>query len=274
MVSSRQRILILCKTYPSPSAKHAETSCVAGITDAGDLIRLYPVPFRLVSDEQQFKKWQWITARVQRAHDDRRKESHRIYVDTIEPGTVLPTDKDWALRRPWLERMPVYTDFDALESARQQAGGPTLAVLRPAHILGLEIKPVANPEWTEAEKVKLLQMQKQGSLFEETDRDLHLLRKLPYDFHYRYECETLSGVKEYRHKIVDWEAGALFWKVRASHGKNWEAPFRAKFEQQLPGKDLLLLMGTIHRFPDQWLIVSLFYPPRLQPEAQAQGSLF
>ena len=49
--SQTGRILILCKTYPSPSAKYAETSCVAGMSEAGRLIRLYPVPFRLVADE-------------------------------------------------------------------------------------------------------------------------------------------------------------------------------------------------------------------------------
>jgi hypothetical protein len=57
MASFTERVLILCKTYPSPSAKYAKTSCVAGMTESGRLIRLYPVPFRLVADEQQFKKW-------------------------------------------------------------------------------------------------------------------------------------------------------------------------------------------------------------------------
>ena len=83
MASFIERVLILCKTYPSPSAKYAETSCVAGMTEDGKLIRLYPVPFRLVSDEQQFKKWQWITARFEKARDDHRPESHRVFVDTI-----------------------------------------------------------------------------------------------------------------------------------------------------------------------------------------------
>jgi hypothetical protein len=41
MASRRARILVLCKTYPSPSAKHTETSCVAGMEKNGNLIRLY-----------------------------------------------------------------------------------------------------------------------------------------------------------------------------------------------------------------------------------------
>lgn len=52
----KARILILCKTYPSPSAAYTETSCVAGMDEAGNLIRLYPVPFRLVTDDQRFSK--------------------------------------------------------------------------------------------------------------------------------------------------------------------------------------------------------------------------
>ena len=41
-MSSVHRVLILCKTYPSPSSKHAETSCVAGMTEDGRMVRLYP----------------------------------------------------------------------------------------------------------------------------------------------------------------------------------------------------------------------------------------
>ncbi|MGR9449202.1 hypothetical protein [Rhizobium leguminosarum] len=43
------RILILCKTYPSPSGKYAETTCVAGMDERGKLVRLFPVPFRLIA---------------------------------------------------------------------------------------------------------------------------------------------------------------------------------------------------------------------------------
>ena len=272
--SQTERILILCKTYPSPSAKYAETSCVAGMSEAGRLIRLYPVPFRLVADEQQFKKWQWITARIQRSSDDRRVESHRLFVDTIELGEIVPPSNDWKHRRQWLAKLPVFEDFDALELARQQPDGPTLALLRPKRVLGLDIKPVSHPDWTDEEKAKLLQMQAQGHLFEETDPDLRMLRKLPHDFHYRYECESSAGVKPYRHKLVDWEIGALYWNVYQRHRAAWEAPFRAKIGAELPGRDLMFLMGTIHRFPDQWLIVSVIYPPKPQPGAPVQAPLF
>ncbi|MGH7783011.1 MAG: hypothetical protein ACREO5_04120 [Candidatus Binatia bacterium] len=269
-----ERILILCKTYPSPSARYAETSCVAGVTESGNLLRLYPVPFRLIGDEHQFRKWQWVDARVSRSADDRRAESHRIYVDTIRLGDIISTANDWQQRWLWLDKLPLFDDFDTLEAVRKEKGGPTLALLRPRSLLALDISAAGSPEWTEEEKAKLLQMQQQGNLFQETDHDFRLLRKLPFDFHYRYECASSVGLKTYRHKIVDWEIGALFWNVRRKHGNDWEAPFRAKIENYLPAQELLFLMGTIHRFPDQWLIVSLIYPPKRPLDAPNQESRF
>ena len=100
------------------------------------------------------------------------------------------------------------------------------------------------------------------------------LRKLPFDFHYRYACNIGDVTHEQRHKIVDWEAGALYWTCRSKYRDRWEAAFRAKLEQDLPAADLMFIMGTIHRFPDQWLIVSLIYPPKQPSGPSRQGSLF
>ena len=95
MASRIERILVLAKTYPSPSAQHIETSCVAGITDQGAMRRLYPVPFRLIAGDQKFKKWQWIEGRVEKANKDHRPESHKLYVDTITCGDVIDTKRQW-----------------------------------------------------------------------------------------------------------------------------------------------------------------------------------
>ena len=277
MASFTERILILCKTYPSPSAKYAETSCVAGMTAEGRLIRLYPVPFRLVADDQQFKKWQWITARLEKARDDHRPESHRIFVDTIEcDADPLPSGKaGWPIRSELLAKLPLFTDFAAVETARVEHG-ITLARLRPTRILGLDIKKTDNPVWTDDEKEKLLRLQQQSELFDEAEegKQIRLLEKLPFDFHYRYECDVDGQTFAYRHKLVDWEVGALYRTVRRQHGDAWEAPFRAKLEQELPSKDLQFLLGTIHRFPNQWLLVSLIYPPKPLVENPDQAGLF
>ncbi|KQS03620.1 hypothetical protein ASG11_04625 [Sphingomonas sp. Leaf357] len=267
----RERILILCKTYPSPSGKHAETSCVAGMAEDGSLIRLFPVPFRLIRDEQQFKKWQWISAQIYKANSDRRPESHKIYVDTIAlQGAPITTKNQWAARRQELDKLVTFDDFAALDAARV-SNGVTLGLLRPARILSLEITPVDNADWTKDELKKLVQHQQQAGLFDDNDaNEITTLRKLPFAFHYSYRCDVNGESRTYRHKIADWEAGALYWNCHQRYGDAWEAPFRAKLEQQLPAADLIFLMGTIHRFPDQWMIVSLIYPPRTHAVATTQ----
>ena len=274
MPSRQARILILCKTYPSPSAKHAETSCVAGMEGDGSLVRLYPVPFRLIGDDKQFKKWQWVTVRIEKAKQDHRPESHKIFVDTINcDARPLPTDDNWRARREWIDKIPVFHDFAELDAARKNQG-TTLGLIRPSRVLGVDVTPAERPEWTEKEKAKLIKMQQQGDLFDDTDaRSITTLRKLPFDFHYRYACDVGGETREYRHKIVDWEAGALYWNVLRQNGSTWLDRFKAKFEGNLPERDLMFLMGTIHRFPDQWLIVSLIYPPKQRPAQTHQGSL-
>ena len=103
-------------------------------------------------------------------------------------------------------------------------------------------------------------------------RSLKLLKKLPYDFHYHYECEGPDGVMLHKNKLVDWEAGALYWNVHRR--PDWQEAFRQKFLHEFAQRDLLFLMGTIHRFPDQWLIVSALYFPTLTPEVVDQQRLF
>lgn len=275
MASRSERILILAKTYPSPSAQYVETSCVAGITRDGSMRRLYPVPFRMIEEGKQFKKWQWIDVRVEKATKDHRPESHKVYVDTINCSDVIDTRKEWAFRWEWLDKIPAFDSIDAIESKRQE-DGLSIALLRPKKLIALEITKARNQDWTDEEKEKLMREQMQGNLFSEAEakRQVKELRKVPFDFHYRYVCDTPEGEKEHKHKIVDWEAGALFWNCRRSHGVAWEAPFRAKLEEQFAGKDLMFLMGNQHRFQDQWLIISLIYPPRRKPIEEMQGSLF
>lgn len=273
--SSKERILILAKTYPSPSAKYMETSCVAGITENGTMRRLYPLPFRLLEGSQQFAKWQWIDARTRKATQDHRRESYRLYVDTLECGEKIETKQNWEFRLPWIDQIPSFDSFDEIQRARID-NVLSLALLKPKKVIKLEIVKAKNLDWTVEEKEKLMREQMQGDIFslEEAESDIATLRKIPFDFYYRYLCDTADGEKEYRHKIVDWEAGALYWNCVGRHGSNWESPFREKMEDQLTGKDLMFLMGNQHRFQDQWLIISLIYPPKPDPHKPEQFSLF
>lgn len=270
-----ERILILAKTYPSPSAQYLETSCVAGITAFGAMRRLYPVPFRMIEQEKQFRKWQWIDVKVEKANKDHRPESHKLYIDTIQNGEVISTKRNWLNRRPWLDKIPSFSSVNALDAARAD-GELSLALIRPKSIDQLEIVKARNSDWTAEEKAKLVREHMQENLFSEPEakKQVKELRKVPFDFYYHYLCDTPAGEAQFRHKIVDWEVGALFWNCQTRHGNSWEAPFRAQIEGQVGAQDLMFLMGNQHRFQDQWLIISLIYPPKQQAVDEAQLSLF
>ncbi len=54
---AKRRVLITVKTYPQPRMKYEETVCVAGIDmDSLQWVRLYPVQFRALPFEKQFRK--------------------------------------------------------------------------------------------------------------------------------------------------------------------------------------------------------------------------
>jgi hypothetical protein len=257
----KEELLIVTKTYPSPSADHRETTCVAAVNRIGELRRIFPVPYRLLDGASQFQKWEWIQARVSRPNGDHRPESRRIDTGSIErSNNVVPIkDGDWSARTKWLEPH-IVPGFTALEQ-RRQSTSETLGVLRVSRIRELRITPVKDADWTEADKIKL----SQDGLFDTIEiKRRPPLRKLPFDFHYEYECVDPDGKPDIStHKLTDWEIGALYWTCIKSYGpKGWEAKFRHRLETEFAKKDLLLLMGTIHRFPDQWLIVGIVYPPR------------
>lgn len=268
--SWNEELLILTKTYPLPSSKYRETTCVAAVNKDGLLRRLYPVPFRLLEGDQKFEKWEWITSDVHRANKDNRPESHELHIESLKR-----TGKKVTTANAWTSRLRVIKDhlvpsIDALESRRQKTG-ETLGFVGPVEILELDIKRIRNPEWTDDEIKKLTQ----ESFFDtEEVKNRRILRKLPYEFRYKYRLHTDDAHVESQHLLTDWEVGALYWHCVDGEYDDWEVPFRERFVDEFSEKDLYFLMGTVHRFPDTWLIVGLYYPPKATPESKSQGEFF
>ena len=89
-----KEVLVTVKTYPEVSKRHRETVCTAGILkDTKSLIRLYPIRFRYLKDEQQFLKYQWITVDLEKSPSDVRPESHRVTPDSLKATDVNHRDK-------------------------------------------------------------------------------------------------------------------------------------------------------------------------------------
>jgi hypothetical protein len=57
----KARVLITVKTYPLPSGKYEELVCTAGVLEDGKWIRIYPIPFRSLPYQEQYKKYHWLS---------------------------------------------------------------------------------------------------------------------------------------------------------------------------------------------------------------------
>ncbi|MGC8838193.1 MAG: hypothetical protein ACP5UM_07235 [Anaerolineae bacterium] len=252
-----EEILIIAKTYPNPSKKYIETSCIAGIARGlRGLVRLYPVPFRLLPSDRRFRKYQWIRARVKKAEDDPRPESFRIDCDSLCPTEEgIPTTREWALRKHLLTPHLVPSVEDLRRS--QRTAGQSLGLIRVKALKGLEITP-ASPEWS-PEQLAKLKLQ-QGRLWQGTLPPQ--LEKVPFDFHYHFVCEG-EACKGHKMKILDWEIYQLYRHCQSRYGTQWERHFRGKLEEEFSTqKELWLLLGTVFKHPTSWIIAGLIYPPR------------
>lgn len=95
----KKKVLIVVRTYPTPAHKGVEVSCTAGITDSGEWIRLFPIPYRFLDLDQRFAKYQWIEVSAVKASDPR-PESYKVIADSIKIlSKPLSTANGWRERR-------------------------------------------------------------------------------------------------------------------------------------------------------------------------------
>ena len=271
-----ERIYIAVKTYPTISERYAELVCTAGVREDGSWIRLYPVPFRLLSDDQKYSKYTWINAYVEKNTSDFRLESYRPDLSTI---VVEPKPKivDWKERREILfKNKEVFTNKEKLVAAAKRKENPiSLALFKPTEIVDFIIKPDSR-EW-DAEKIENLYAKTQQlNLFltkEQVKEEFRLVKKIPYKFYYCFkddagETSTLM--------IEDWEIGMLYLHcLERADGDEQKAcaDVKKKYFDYFSTLDIYLILGTTKSFhnvsPNPFIIIGVFYPPK-----QRQLSLF
>lgn len=252
------RILITVKTYPIPSDTYDELVCTAGVTADGDFIRLYPINFRDLDDYQQYKKYQWIEVEVEKhGRRDSRKESYRPVGDIRVLGEPInPNPGNWKERAKYALK----NSAESMEALRevQDIDRTSLGVFKPKHVHDLVVSP-DDPDW----KPEYLQELKQMRIWETRKASRRPLRKVPFKFHYKFNCddEECTG---HRMSIHDWEVGALFWGCVDRGDTHSEAAAKVKhkflFDICGPDKDTYFFVGTVHGHPKSWIVLGTFYP--------------
>lgn len=250
-----RRVLIVVRTYPVPAQKGAETSCTAAISDSGEWIRIFPVPYRSLPDEKRFSKYQWIDVALKKAAHDPRPESFNLDIESIKLRETVPSLGEWSARRHLLRPL-TQSSLCAIRRERDEKGHPTLGFFKPGTIKRLVIQADAR-DWTPAQKTILTQ----GTLgFMPAPKQE--LEKIPYAFSYEFVCAE-HGCRGHTMSCTDWEMAEAYRRWRRDYGDDWEKPFRQRFEHEMIERnDTHFYVGTMHGHPSTWIIVGLFYPPK------------
>lgn len=266
------KVLIAVKTYPTLSSKYDELVCTAGFREDGAWIRIYPVPFRKKSYNEQYKKYDWIEVDLVKNKSDFRPESYRLKTIDTEINVVghIDTRGNWEARKEICLGKIYYNLTELIAEAKDRSVCTSLAVFKPTGILDFHAEPVER-EWDKDKLAKMTQL----NLFETTpDGKFEIVQKLPYKF--IFHIKDIEG-KESKMMIEDWETGQLYWNCLAQHKGDEQkaiADVRKKyFDNFAKTKDLHFFLGTTqahhHRSINPFMIIGAFYP-----KIEIQGRLF
>lgn len=254
MPTENKRALIVVRTYPTPAKQGAEVSCTAAITDKGEWLRLFPVPWRYLPEDQRFRKYEWVDLTVEKASSDSRPESYKLKQDGIKIVSFLKPGPEWNARKEVI--LPLQSHcLCCLMKERDARQFPTLGIFRPKAIEKLLINP-DSPQWTDAQ----LDILSQGHLF--AQKPTKQLEKIPYKFQYKLQCDD-SNCGGHTLSCTDWEMAESYRQWSTKYGDKWESKFRERYERDMIAKcDTHFYVGTVHQHPSSWIIVGLFYPPK------------
>jgi len=241
-----KRVLIIGRASPEPSKKHIETVCTGGITEDGEVLRLYPIPLRYLQKESRYKLWTWAKFDVQKNPEDKRKESCRVREGSIQ---VLSEVKDWSERFALLQKA-IVSDREALDE-------------------------LYHKDWTSigVVEIELLDFFKQTQQ-KDWDKDkpyikqFHLyaqvkpLEQLPIQMRLKFRCKNNPACKTHESGLIGWQYMEAFRKFREAYGSG-EAAFEAIHQKLLSlfgdqKKRAFALMGTHHRY-GSWMVAELYF---------------
>lgn len=256
-------VLVIAKTYPNMSREYTELVCTAGLridTYPYQWIRLYPVPYRLLEQDSQYKKWQVIKVKIVKRTGDLRPESYQPKPNSIEPiGKAIPTTDGWRKRVEYLKGfMGQTTACQLLQGAKdRKTDSQSLGLVHVRKIINVNLQ-ANNSFFTEKAKQK-----RETRIITLFGTEFKTVLPSPFTLKYKYYCDN-PNCKSHNQSLIDWEFGASGFnclKKGTEHARNI-------LEQQFiknptnENKDLWFILGNAHKHPQDFMILGLFYPSK------------
>jgi hypothetical protein len=252
----------LVKAYPQPSQQYEETVCCAGVTDTGEFLRLYPIPYRRLKPEQRFDRYDRVEMKIWKSKSDPRPESYKVDPDSIrivQKGTKLkPAQKV----RLWL---PFVTDSLTALKEENRTSERSLGIIKP-DTGSVRFKSSPFSHGSEEDRSLAMGARQQASLFHDTP-----LKELKVDYVFGYKF-TSAGVP-HDMKIHDWEVQAAYHNFRRKYGSDTLDVMAKEYGENIPAKNLHLIMGTMKGHPRQFIIIGLLRSEQNVEVLRSQATL-
>ncbi len=235
-----ERTVILVKAWPQPSAKYGETVCCAGVTSEGEWRRLFPIRFRHLAGEDQFRRWDVVEYKSRLpGSGDTRRESRAVEETSLKRKSTMREDSRASFLAPLLR--PSIADA----AARNES----LALVRPTNFEFTWKKKPADE--LAADKAKRERTLSQGSLF---DKELAAIEPCPFDI--RMKFSDASG--PHNMACGDWETAATFFKWRKDYGED-DALRRLKdrYENEYARAGVAFAFGTMAKRQATWILLGI-----------------
>jgi len=253
------RLLITVKAAPNPSARYGETVCVGALSvDPGrrSWIRLYPIHFRDLDDDNRFRKYDIVIVDALPAIQDKRPESWRPIVGTVRAEHHLSTGP---ARRGYLDPYVEDSMCRLIEQTREASDAPSIALIRARDISGLTI--TRHPGWTPEQQAKINGYLSQLDILDDHHRAP--LQAPRFTGSYRYRCAD-PRCRGHRQSLLDWEFVALQRRFGALTDAEAASHLRTKFLDQLCSaeRDVAFYVGNQAARPQAFSIGGVYAPRR------------
>ncbi len=260
-------VLVTVKAAPQPSLKYGDTSCVAGVRmdlERPELIRLYPVDFRWLNSSQQFKKYDVLRLKVEKATNDSRAESFKPVRGEWSVLRSLPTEGNWRRRHEVIGQVEPSTTCELSAAARENHDAASLGLVPVADISDLRVE--SQPPWTEDQLSRLnaRRAQEANALIPfdgVVPRELVAPR---FKATYRYRC-TKRNCGGHRGQLLDWELNGLQWAMKGSSDEELRAAIKENFWRKMepPARWTAFYVGNMSdpRKRHSFSVLGVYWPP-------------